>query len=92
MFQYIITVSGEVQGVGYRYFVVREASHLKITGWVKNLCNGDVKLLAEGNKEILDSFLNILKTKHHFARVDNVEILKNEIPKREFSDFDVTFE
>ena len=91
MFRYKITITGEVQGIGYRYFVVNEAQKLKITGWVRNLSNGNVELLAEGEKNVLENFVSILKTKHRWAKVDDMKILETEIAKKEFSDFNITF-
>ncbi|MEW6557647.1 MAG: acylphosphatase [Elusimicrobiota bacterium] len=91
MFQYHIIVQGEVQGIGYRYFVIREAKQLKITGWVRNLLNGDVEIMAEGENETLDIFANTLKTKHFYARVENLKISKTEIAKNNFADFNITF-
>ncbi|MFH0948440.1 MAG: acylphosphatase [Elusimicrobiota bacterium] len=91
MFRYEITVTGNVQGVGYRYFAVREAQKLKLTGYVRNVSNGDVAIVAECEKEILDSFVNILKTKHSWARVSGMKISETEIAKKEFSDFSIDF-
>ena len=42
-----VTVSGMVQGVGYRYFTVTGARKLGLAGWVRNLMNGDVELEAQ---------------------------------------------
>ena len=53
-----IVVEGHVQGVGFRYFVERNALELCLTGWVRNLQNGDVEILAEGEKGSLDQFLS----------------------------------
>ncbi len=50
-----ITVSGHVQGVGFRYFIARFASPLGLTGYAKNLFSGDVEILAFGRKEYLDA-------------------------------------
>ncbi|MBI5573577.1 MAG: acylphosphatase [Elusimicrobia bacterium] len=91
MFRYEITVTGEVQGIGYRYFAEREAQKLKLTGWVRNLPDGNVEITAEGEKNILENFINILKTKHSWARIDDIKILQTEITKKEFSDFNITF-
>ncbi len=67
-------VSGEVQGVGYRWFVQRLADSMLVDGWVKNLPNGDVELEAEADKDTLDSFIGAIQRKHSWARIDNVNI------------------
>ena len=43
-------ITGKVQGVGFRYFVLRQAQKLGIKGWVSNQSNGDVEALAQGEK------------------------------------------
>ncbi|MFH1540426.1 MAG: acylphosphatase [Elusimicrobiota bacterium] len=91
MFKYEITITGSVQGIGYRYFVMAEARRLKLTGWVKNLYNGDVEILLESEKNILENFVSILKTKHRWAKIDNVKISETETSKKEFSDFNIIF-
>jgi acylphosphatase len=50
-------VSGRVQGVGFRFFVEREAIRLGLKGWVRNLENGDVELVARGQARALDELL-----------------------------------
>jgi len=46
-------VVGHVQGVGFRIFVQKTANELRLTGWVRNRWNGDVEVLAEGEREAL---------------------------------------
>ncbi|HPS42822.1 MAG TPA: acylphosphatase, partial [Anaerolineaceae bacterium] len=53
-----VIVSGHVQGVGFRYFVKESAESLQLTGWVRNMTNGNVELLAEGDQETLQTFVN----------------------------------
>ncbi len=68
-----VTVSGWVQGVGFRWFVMQQAQRLGINGWVKNLPNGRVETMAEGSADDLNSFLSELKRGPSYARIDNVE-------------------
>lgn len=53
-----IFVEGRVQGVGFRYFVKEQASQLSLTGWVRNLDDGRVEILAEGQKDDLLEFID----------------------------------
>lgn len=54
------TVSGQVQGVGYRWFVQREAERLGVVGWVANRLDGDVDVVAEGPADVLDELVRSL--------------------------------
>lgn len=53
-------VEGEVQGVGFRWFVRRNASRLGLTGWVANERDGSVRLVAEGAPGSLDELVGLL--------------------------------
>ena len=66
-------IKGDVQGVGYRWFVEKTASAAGIDGWVRNLSDGSVEIEAEGLKEILENFLETLKTGHNWAHVNEIE-------------------
>ena len=50
--------SGRVQGIGFRYTATEIAGTLNISGWVRNTSGGQVEILAEGEKEDLDSFID----------------------------------
>ena len=69
-----IIISGMVQGVGYRFFCRHEAAALGITGYVKNLYNGDVEILAEGEEEVLGHFIKMLRKGPHFSQVQDLNI------------------
>jgi len=53
-----VFVDGRVQGVGFRYFVKELASQLSLTGWVRNLEDGRVEILAEGEKNNILEFID----------------------------------
>jgi len=55
--RYKIMVRGRVQGVGFRWSAVREAQNRGITGYVKNLLDGNVYIEAEGSEEQLNAFV-----------------------------------
>jgi acylphosphatase len=67
-----IIVSGMVQGVGYRYFVYRRASALRLDGWVKNLPSGEVEICAEGERGLIETLIRDLKTGNPYAEVRGV--------------------
>lgn len=56
-----ITVRGVVQGVGFRWFVVREAARLGLVGWVANVPDGTVTLEAEGGAEAVERLVDLLR-------------------------------
>jgi acylphosphatase len=66
-------VRGRVQGVGFRWFVEREAKTLGISGWVRNNSDGSVEVLASGTQEQLFGLRSRLQQGPRAARVDNVE-------------------
>jgi acylphosphatase len=66
-------VRGRVQGVGFRWFVEREAKTLGIFGWVRNNTDGTVEVLATGTSDQLSALRSRLQQGPRAARVDNVE-------------------
>ena len=71
-------ISGEVQGVGYRFFTQRVAARHQVTGYVRNLPDGSVEALAEGASENVEGFRNDLAAGPSHARVEHVEELSLE--------------
>ena len=67
-------VRGRVQGVGFRWFVEREAHILKIAGWVRNNPDSTVEVLAQGTREQLAGLNSRLREGPRAARVDEVEV------------------
>ena len=66
-------VHGDVQGVGFRYFVQRKAHQLGLTGWVRNNDDGTVELVAEGGRAALDELRRAVEQGPRSARVDRVD-------------------
>jgi len=85
-----LIISGRVQGVSYRYNAYNKARTLGLTGWVRNLANGDVETTAEGRREALEEFIAWCRRGPMLARVTSV---KTEWLKAtgEWSEFQVTY-
>ena len=83
-------VSGRVQGVGFRYFVIRKASDCALKGWVKNLPNGKVEIEAEGDETDLDTFIDYLKLGNGYSRTDSLN--QSEVASlANYPDFNVRY-
>jgi acylphosphatase len=67
-------VRGRVQGVGFRWFVEREAHMLQIAGWVRNNPDGTVEVLAQGTRDQLAGLHSRLREGPRAARVDEVDV------------------
>jgi acylphosphatase len=65
-------IKGRVQGVGFRWFVHREASELALRGWVRNTEDGDVEVVASGTADDLIEFRESLRRGPRGSRVDRV--------------------
>jgi acylphosphatase len=71
-------ISGDVQGVGFRYFTQRVAARHQVVGYVRNLADGRVEVLAEGAPEGIEGFKHDLAAGPLHARVAQVEELNLE--------------
>lgn len=83
-----IIVKGIVQGVGYRFFALRQAQSGRLKGWVRNRPNGNVEIEVEGEQDQIDAFIEELKTGPRFAQVTDVIVTWKDF-KDKFSSFDV---
>ena len=66
-------VRGEVQGVGFRYFVLAEGRRLGLRGWVRNNADGTVEIVAEGSRAELEQLRIMAGRGPRHARVDQVD-------------------
>ncbi len=83
-----ITVSGRVQGVGFRYFTQKKALANNVTGWVKNLPDGRVHAVLEGYENDVAEVINLCRRGPEHAAVEHMEI-SVEQPTGEFSTFTI---
>ncbi|MBT3479803.1 MAG: acylphosphatase [Candidatus Marinimicrobia bacterium] len=85
-----LVVSGKVQGVGFRWYVVQKGRSLALIGYAINLPNGNVEIHAEGNKIDIQRFIEIVKKGPPSSQVDKVEIMWINASNR-FKDFIVKY-
>jgi acylphosphatase len=83
-------ISGRVQGVAFRYFAQHIANGFGVTGWVCNLFDGRVEVVAEGEREVLERFLEEIKKGPRLARVEEVKVEWKDY-QDEFVDFSIRF-
>ena len=74
-------VKGRVQGVGFRWFVHREAAELGLRGWVRNTDQGHVEIVAAGEPELLEELKTALRKGSRGSRVD--AIIEDELAEGE---------
>ena len=82
------TIYGRVQGVGFRFYTMRQAQKLMLSGSVKNLSDGSVLVIAVGIEDQIAAMRQWLKTGSPAARVDRI-IEQEYIGEREFIDFKI---
>jgi Hydrogenase maturation factor len=86
--QYRITISGLVQGVGFRPFVYRIASQSNVKGYVKNLGGSEVEVRVEGDNESVAKFFYLLFTKlPRPAKIEKIEV--EEVERVCFTSFEI---
>lgn len=88
MIRFHLWIYGQVQGVFFRRSAKLKAEELCVCGWVKNLDDGNVEIMAEGEKRKVNEFIKWCKKGPPFAKVENVEV--EELKGVEgFSDFSI---
>ncbi|MEK9178194.1 MAG: acylphosphatase [Patescibacteria group bacterium] len=71
-----VLISGFVQGVGFRHFVKSNAQSLNIRGWIKNLPNGKVEAIFQGNEENIEHLIAICKKGPFLSEVEDIKVEK----------------
>lgn len=85
-----LKITGRVQGVGFRASTRRRARDLGLTGWVKNLADGSVEAVAEGNEDDLEKLISWCKNGPRRARVDEVNVNWKDY-EDEFNGFNIRY-
>ena len=85
-----VYIEGRVQGVGFRHATWREALSLGLTGWARNLPDGRVEALFEGNRDDLETMVAWCRIGPGLARVDSVETVWEKATPTQNS-FSITF-
>lgn len=85
-----LTVQGIVQGVGFRFFTQKIALSYGLSGFVKNLQNGDVYIEAIGTESKLNLFIEEIKVGNRYSNVRNVKIEFDSIEEN-FDDFKIAY-
>jgi acylphosphatase len=83
-----IFISGFVQGVGFRYFVKKNAVDLGLKGWVRNTSDGKVEAVLQGRKEDIEKMIRLCRKGPFLAEVKNVEVVWDESVE-DFEDFNL---
>jgi acylphosphatase len=85
-----ISIHGRVQGVWYRDFTRRWAQRLDLRGWVKNMPDGSVHCVVEGDRTAIEDLLKELKIGPPLARVDRIQV--NWVPYTgQFDTFEIRY-
>lgn len=84
-----LLISGRVQGVFYRLETMRAAEERSVTGWVRNLPDGRVEAVAEGDTASVESLIEWCRIGPARAKVDSIDIHQEPFTG-EFSDFQIT--
>jgi acylphosphatase len=74
MLQARLTISGRVQGVGYRYWAIDTARRLGLTGWVRNRRDGAVEALIVGEEDAVGEMIEACRRGPPAARVDEIDV------------------
>ncbi|MDD3861066.1 MAG: acylphosphatase [Bacteroidales bacterium] len=83
-----IIIAGRVQGVAFRYYARNTANRIGVKGWIKNLDNGDVEIMVEGKKELVNLMIDWCKKGPGLAIVEDIRI--SLLPyTAEFNEFNI---
>jgi len=86
----IININGVVQGVGFRYYCLRQAGEFGLAGYCANLSDGSVEIEVEGDRGLVEEFIKTVKVGPTYASVTDLKINWYESPKG-YKKFDIKY-
>ncbi len=87
-----MVIKGKVQGVFFRDFAKQNANKLGIVGYAKNLRNGNLEIVAQGQEAKIGEFVRLCRRGPIFAKVEDVEVIDENIEDEEdYEYFDIRF-
>lgn len=86
-----IVYAGRVQGVGFRMTAEETAKRYGVAGWVKNLQDGRVEIMAEAEEEVLMKFLKAVRTGPMRNFIQDFQAAWSEAPDGGFDDFEIRY-
>ncbi len=90
MLQIEILVSGRVQGVNFRNYVYRKALQLSLNGYVRNLYDGRVEILAQGERDDIEALIDFVRSSPGLSFVTDLDINWRE-PSKKFDNFRISY-
>lgn len=90
MKRYHLYIEGIVQGVGFRWYAQRIGRKNGVTGWVRNLSDGRVEIVVEGDDKKVDDFISEIKEGYLGRNISNIEKTEEEY-KGEYKSFEIRF-
>jgi len=85
-----VKIYGDVQGVNFRNFILRQATALNIVGWAKNVSDGTVEAVFEGEEDVLRKIIELCRQGPDFSKVNKLSECWQEAGK-EFKDFIIEY-
>jgi acylphosphatase len=83
-----VFISGFVQGIGFRQFILRQAQDLRLTGWVRNIPDGRVEAIFQGQKEKIEEMIKLCRKGPFLADIKRVDVEWEE-NQTEFEGFEI---
>ena len=86
-----LRIRGQVQGVGFRTFLQNEATVMDVVGFVRNMKDGSLEVVAEAEDALLQDFFALCEEGPRLAMIDDIDDVWENISKTSFSEFEIKY-